>query len=429
MVFTPPSIDVTDGVTQLNKALFDTFNAANAAALKGSVDQSPAATTDEVGSARGNFGSLDGRISSIVAADGTPVDLLQASAVRNGYDQGNLLANDTFLMWSQGDAAAPDHWALGGTGAAVARCGVGQSDTEVIANQAHYAAKVTFGSDTASLTQKAVIGGSLARSLQALFQRYAPVNAQGSAIAGYVSDATGMGAWLIAHVKCNGTNRARVRVSDPLDNVNGVASEFHPGDNEWHTLIAGPLPPTINRLIVSLEVVSAGTAYFQCAGLYLTPISLPPMWTPARTRYFAKELPVINNPATGTIGYMTFGRPTFIVAGQALCITAPGGTVPTIDFLVPISGTFQSMFVTKPQITAAQQSGTLREPDPAAANYRRRTVRGSYAAAAGLADNSIMRIDYVDDGSGTLRDLIVIAHCVQYDRPLEQFRSSIDLGE
>jgi hypothetical protein len=389
---------------------------------------SPADVIAEMKDARGNEASLNARLSGVVDADGNPVGVVAPSHIRNGFVYGNLLANDTFAMWALGDAAAPDHWTISGSGAAVARCGVGQADTTVLSGMDHFSAKLTYGSAAAILYQDAIAAGALARLDQGFLNRYRPVDANGAQLAGYDDDADPtLNAYLIGHVKCSGASLARLRLDQGTP---GAYSDYHPGDGSWHTLIAGPMSHSVSagRYRAQCRVEASGSAYFQGLSMVLTPAGLAPMYVPARVRY--KTLTYYtNNPATGVLTYFTFARPAFIVGAQMQCLTAGTGTAATCDLLTPISGTYQSLFATLPTIAINQLVGAAQACDPAAANYRRRTIRPALSANATQVDNTSLRLDYVDDGGGALRDLMVTIHYFEYDRPLEQFRTASELGE
>jgi len=67
--------------------------------------EDPPAIAREVAAARTTYGSLDARLDSIEAAAAGG-----AALSGSGGAQANLVPNDTFLLWSGGDAAAPDYW-------------------------------------------------------------------------------------------------------------------------------------------------------------------------------------------------------------------------------------------------------------------------------------------------------------------------------
>lgn len=419
--------DLVDGATPIttgtpvDEAFWDDVQAALLGELRGVSDptRTPAQTTDEVLAARGVFASLLARLTDWEARQ-----YVTPSQIRNGFALGNLLANDTFAMWSRGDAAAPDYWTLSGTGATIARCGVGQADTQVLDGQDHFSAKLTYGSAAAVLKQKAVV--SAAQLKPFMRDRYIPVDAAGARISGYDSYDENLYAYLITHAFSNGTSRARAGLSF---GTSTEYSPYHPGNSAWATLVAGPAMFTSNHeLAAELRCEASGSAYFQCVSLLLSPLPLQPMYVPARVRY--KTLTYYtNNPATGVLTYFTFARPAFILGAQMQCLTAGTGTAATCDLLTPISGTYQSLFATLPTVAINQLVGAAQACDPAAANYRRRTIRPALSASATQVDNTSLRLDYVDDGGGALRDLMVTIHYFEYDRPFDQFRTVSDLGE
>lgn len=432
---TPPWPTVTDDSGNLTSGT--KFDAAYDGAVKDTVDalchstadatKTPADIIAEMKDARGNKPSLNARMSGVVDADGNPVNVLAGSHVRNGFVYGNLLANDTFAMWSRGDAAAPDYWTLSGAGAAIARCGVGQADTQVLDGQDHFSARLTYGSAAAVLKQKAVV--STAQLKPFMRSRYMPVDANGVAITGYDTYDETLYAYLITHAFSNGTSRARAGLSF---GISTDYSPYHPGNSGWATLVAGPSLFTSNHeLAAELRCEASGAAYFQCASLVLSPLPLKPMYIPARVRYKTYTFPIIATPTAATgYGWFMPARPIHVLGVTAYAGTAPtGGTTLKLDLMTPIGGVFSSLFSTLPAFVASDVHA-IQACDPAAANYRRRTIRGPYAAAAAVADNSVLRLDVNTRDSGTTgANILVTLHYFEYDRPLDQFRSMTDLGE
>lgn len=421
--------DLVDGAdppntgTAINEAWWDLAEAALDGECRGATDptRTPAQTTDEVLAARqpasgSPYASLVARLNAWEAQQ-----YVTPAHVRNGFVLGNLLANDTFMMWANGDAAAPDFWTLSGTGAAVARCGVGQADTTVIPNQDHFSAKLTYGTSAAILEQDVLSPAAWASSRGAttLF-RYTPdTSAYGAAEqeAYY---------YLIGHVYATTGNQARLAMHDGGGVF--VYSPYHGGGGSFASLVAGPFNPASAQLSAQFRVETAGAAYVQCLSVIMTPLALPPMYIPGRVRYKTLSY-YANNPATGVLTYFPFARPAFIIGAQMQCLTAGTVTAPTIDLLTPIGGVYSSLFATLPTIATGQLVGAAQACDPVAANYRRRTIRPALAASATQVDNTSLRLDYVDDGGATLRDLIVTIHYLEYDRPFDQFRAISDLGE
>lgn len=92
----------------------------------------PNEITDEVVTARGSKSSLDARLDVALNEDGTPKAVAgQATETQVGRQANgqNFVRNPYMDYWSDGDAVAPDYYALAGAGAAVQRCGDGMADT------------------------------------------------------------------------------------------------------------------------------------------------------------------------------------------------------------------------------------------------------------------------------------------------------------
>lgn len=438
----PPSVGdgLTDGSTVFTKAFWDAYDAEVEDALVDTTsgggagsNQTPAETTAEVVDARGSLPSISKRIGGVIDSDGNPIGVVSPSMLRNGFVYGNLTFNGDGLSWSRGGAAAPDGWALAGAGAAVAQCGVGMTDTvSAETNSRSFAARVTAAAVPGVLAQRVLNADMVAGRFSNT--RALPVDASGNIVPGYSDpDDKYLFAWYSEWVFCDATNRARLLIGESsMSAAIGSASPYHPGDSAWHLLVAGPYsdPDGLSSIIIQRRAETAGAAYFQGASVHLAPAGFAPLWLPTRWRYRTAALPYIDNPATGVIGYVPFARPVFIIGAQMLCVTAGGGSQATVDLLTPISGTFQSMFATLPTIAAAKLTGVLQACDPAAANYRRRTIRGCHTAGdSALPDNSLMRVDYVDDGSATLRGLTVVIHYLEPETPFDQLLSMGELGE
>lgn len=417
--------------TAIDEAFWNLVQAALLGELRGATDptRTAAQCIDEVLAAR--VGSQSGRtFSSLLARlnDWEARQYVQPSAIRNGFVLGNLLANDVGMMWSRGDAAAPDFWVLSGTGAAVARTGEGQADTTSVNSRlTSFASKVTYGSSAAALSQF-VFPTALENALDEFFaSKFVPVDATGTNLPGYTTDDSALQMYFIDHVWSDGSSRARIR----LTGSSPVTSPYHPGDSTWRTLVAGPLNAVAGTPVQAQRRVEAsGAAYFQSGCVIMAPLGLPPMYVPTPIVRDVHYVRVLGNPAGGTLDFFMPHEPIFILGAQMACVTAPTTNPPTIDLLTPIGGAFASLFVTLPTIATGKLVGTLQACDPAAANYRRRTIRGlPTVAAAALQDNSMLKMVYVDDTGNTLQDLVVAVHYLRYARPLDQFRELGDIGE
>lgn len=434
----PPALVTTDGVTVLSKAFFDAYNAEMLSALKDASVQTPAQTTTEVRNARGGFSTLVERLNLLNDSSGNPLSQVSPQMIRNDYARGNAVFNGGHLSWSRGVAAAPDGWTLSGTGAAVAQCGSGQGDTNVLApaDTKNYSAKLTYGSATARLTQKFAPAGDVINSLYADIynaERF-PVDGNGNAISGYGNVSEMPSIYVLAAVLCSGTDRARISVGDQAGAGSGIVySEYHPGGNAWRWLLAGPCdvdqiaPATLN---IQAHVESAGTGYFMHWMIAFGRVGLPPTFIPERPIRRSVSFQTANNPSSATgLFYWSPDKPALIMGARLGCSAAPTVGACTVDLLTPVGGAYVSMFATLPDIAATKFSG-IQACDPSAANYRRRCIRGIQTDAdAALADNSIMRVDYVDDAGGTTRDLVITVDYLEFPRPFEQWRTQTDLGE
>lgn len=122
----------------------------------------------EIEAARGSEASLDARLDESLNEDGTlkeQADLITVTQLRALIGNKNVAANGDLRLWTNGPALAPDFFVLSGAGAAIARTGSGEADTFSF-NAGQYAAKITFGSAAAKLTQttiSATVFGNFAR--------------------------------------------------------------------------------------------------------------------------------------------------------------------------------------------------------------------------------------------------------------------------
>ena len=130
---TPPWPTITDDDgsgktgTKLNKPTFwdvirDAINSLIHSTTNPTV--TPAQTTDEVVTARGSMGSLDGRLDVSLNEDGTPKPnsaYTTLSEYQNGVGARNLVYNGDLDDWTAGVGAAPDGFVLTGVGATIAQ--------------------------------------------------------------------------------------------------------------------------------------------------------------------------------------------------------------------------------------------------------------------------------------------------------------------
>jgi hypothetical protein len=433
----PLTTTAVDGTTVLNKAYIDAFVTEINAALVdlGHPTVTPGQAIAELIAARGSRASVDARLLTVVDHDGNPLSQLSPRMTRNGFVWGNCAWNAGHVLWSRGDAAAPDGWTVSGAGVAIARCGFGQADTNVFnaSDHANFAARLTYGSAIARYTHQFAPTQVFQATDNGIWEgERAPLDANGDPLPGYASVEENTQMYVLAAVMANGVNRARISIGDQAGIGNLSYSNYHPGDGGFHWLLAGPFdatnaPSTLN---IQGHCENAGTAYFMDWMICLSSIGLSPTFLPEKPIKDFITLQSANNPASATgLFYWSPNEPIIITGVRLGCSAAPTTTAPTVDLLTPIGGAYASMFATLPDIPVTKFTG-VQATDPASANYRRKCIRGIQTdGAAALADNSIVRIDYVDDGGNTLRDLVITIDFLRFPRPFEQWRSLLDIGE
>jgi hypothetical protein len=181
----------------------------------------PADTIDEVVDARGSIGTLDGRIDVEHNEDGTHKNtgiiatFITEAQLMGGLGGVNLIRNDDFLSWPDGDSAAPVYWALTGAGASVARTGTGLGDTN--RKIGDFAGKVTRAGTNCYLENILLDGTAFTRA-DFLRTKYIAI-----------------GVW----VKCSTPNIARVAV---YDGIGTSYSSYHTGGGATRPTTPGAEP-------------------------------------------------------------------------------------------------------------------------------------------------------------------------------------------
>lgn len=403
----PVSTDDTgpgDNGTVYNKAFFDSvIDAINTQVYSvTNPTLTPADIIDEVVTARGNLASLNARISPVISVAGAfipPSTIGTAADIKTVLGSKNLMANDTFLIWPAGDAAAPAHFVLAGSGAAVARAGSGLGDTT--RKVGSFCAKVTYGSATATLTQVLLDAG---------------VFGTADILKGVYS--IGVGCW----VWCDAASIAKIGVTDGATTTRSAA---HTGNSTWQWLPLSAIHPISGsgtKLEVFCEVSGSGSAYFSgltaVFGNYL-----PSMWIPSEKVRGTIVLPVSGTLTTGVKQYFAPARPMIVSDVQLLCATAPTGQALKAALKHWDGSTWQSVFSTVPEIAAAGNYGNA-VPD---GTYRYRCFSGTWGASAGA--DGVMHLDLTQVGSGVAgSDLWAFVRGMQYKQPLEDFLAYNDIG-
>lgn len=305
-----------------------------------------------------------------------------------GQSQGatNLLADNTFLIWAAGDAAAPSYYVLGGAGASVARSGTGLGDTT--RKWGPYAAKVTAGGASAFLQQTVLSTSSYDDGMD---------GREWSA-----------GAW----VYCASASSGRIAL---YDGVNTSSSSYATAAT-WTWLTATQtVDGTATEMRFSFEVATTKTCYLAAPTAILGPVTPQyPQPSVVETRTLTFFFP--GNCATSADkAWFSLERPALLREVQLHAVTAPTTQALIADVEVYNGASWNSAYSTRPQIAAAGTSGSA-APD---ATYRYRT----FAAMHGTTTTDARGRVQVDQcGSGTVgADLTVQLRFLMFARPMEQF--------
>lgn len=205
----------------------------------------PKAITDEVVAARGSKANLDARLDVSLEEDGTlktQADLITTTQLRALVGNKNIVNNGDLRLWTAGPAAAPDNFVLSGAGAAVARTGSGEADTtSFFAGQ--FAAKITYGSAIAKLTQSLIDSG--------VFANFARVEGRTIAVA--------------ALGKSSIASHLSIVIDDGVTTSRGGQGgngTFHTGGGADEVLYAThTISASATKLDIYAEVASAGSGY------------------------------------------------------------------------------------------------------------------------------------------------------------------------
>jgi hypothetical protein len=267
----------------------------------------PKATTDEVVTARGSKASLDARLDVALNEDGTPKAVAgQATETQVSRAEGktNLVRNGEMEFWDSG-SAAPEGWTLAGTGASIARSGPSESDTTVV-NAGPYAAKVTRGVGTLTLTTTPIT--------TAQFARWGNIK--------------GRKVTASAQVLTSAVGAVRIVIDD---GVTTTASAFHTGGGAVETL--APAVHTISnsgtKLSVYLEITSGSgnIAYVGGVVVVFGDIALenwiPDSTRPARMERFG-DSPNASNVGTSETDLATTSIPPLDIDGEGFDLTCDG---------------------------------------------------------------------------------------------------------
>jgi len=381
-----------------SKAWFDAWKTAINNQVLSATNPSlkPKDTIDEVKTARGAAGTLDGRLDVSLNENGTLKSSALASyativQVQGGLGAVNLVGDDDFLIWPAGDAAAPTLWVLAGGGATIARTGSGLGDTT--RKIGDFCAKVTRVGNDATLTQALLIAGTS-------FPRADFLKGQ----------TVGIGCWVWSATP----NIARIAITD---GVLTTTSAFHTGNSTWQWLSAlHTISGSATNLQVRGEVVSGnGSGYFSGFTAMLIPFA-PTQYAPCPTRYDNVRFSIPGAVTTGTDKDRHFlCQPGIVKDVQLHVSVAPTGQALIVDMNTWDGAAYTTMYTTKPQIAAGGFAGAA-QPDT---TYARRCMVGMFNSTP---TGSILSFDVDQVGSGAAgSNLSVLARILSYERPLHRF--------
>jgi hypothetical protein len=393
----PSTVDDSGGGqdgTVVNDAFMDAIKASIEDQVHSATNttRKPKDTTDEVVTARGNKVDLNTRISSVIDADGNlvlPASLVTQAIAKTIIGSKNLAPNSDFLLWSGGDAAAPDYWILSGTGATIARTGTGLGDTQK-GKYGDFAVKLTYGSATAVLSLPLLNNTDFAARATGLKLRKISI-----------------GAW----IKTGIANHAQLLISDGVTST--AATHTGSGNLEWVT-VTHTISNSATQLTAIFQVIAAGSAYVANVMPVLSDIP-PADFIPCAMQKGAIVFKIVGNVSTGTDKdrYIS-GAPGIVTDVQLEAKTAPTGAALIVDVNTWDGGAFTSMFSTRPQIAISANRGGA-APDSTYARRCLSALFGTSLAAGGLLSFDVDQVGSTITGA----DLTVTVRVRQDIRELE----------
>jgi len=289
------SLGDPDSGTTADAELLDAARDAIASAIYDEdLDEEPSEITAEVVEARGSFSSLDSRLDSIAAAAAGG-----AAVITSGQLAPNLVPNDSFLIWSGGDSAAPDYWSV--SGLTVARVGFTAPTKVPGRNYVRLTGTGDFRIDLMTATDLTTFGGAPLAGLSVAAGVFI-FTATPGLVEVYIDD--GVDEYLVGG---NGSTVDEFVWSADLAGANNGAATLD-------------LSPTRLRLIVRLD---GGTA--DIAGAYFGFANSAPRYQPssAQVRDMVWSHPS-NVAAPDSTTFFTFSpaQPIYIYSGKPFCKTA-----------------------------------------------------------------------------------------------------------
>ena len=350
---------------------------------------------DEVVTARGSIGTLDGRLDVEHNNDGThnlPATFATRTILQNVLGGTNMVADSTMVVWAAGDSAAPSYYTLSGTGAAVARAGDGLADTN--RKVGPYCAKVTYGSAVAYLSQTLV----------------------GTTEWGVLDNLEGFEVSLGCWVKGSAAGVAFIRVDDgsgsPSDSDDNTSTAW-----EWlsvnHTIAS-----TATELTVRMAVES-GSAHFSglTAILINDTVHLVPGWLPSEAEAFTIVWSFDGTPAIGDHQREFSCQVPFIIKDvQCISKTAGSGAF-TIDIEAGNGTSWNSIFSGAKTIVTSAKYGSV-QPD---GTYRYRCLKNSDNTTV---TDALLRLNL--DAINAIVNPVILVRCVKFLRP---FQDNLDYNQ
>jgi len=398
-----PTVTNDDGTgrtgTRLNEAFYnalvDSINDQVASATNPTLR--PQDTIDEVVTARAAYPDLDARLDDLALASSI-TSLVTTSQVMGGLGGVNLIRNDDFLVWPDGDSSAPWAWTLTGAAATVARTGTGLGDTN--RKVGDFACLLTRAG-TNCYIQNSLLAGSAFTRANFLAGKY-----------------VAFGMW----VKCSTPNIARLQINDGIGTGSG---SYHTGGGAWEFLtVTRQLDASATTLLLRGAVDTAdGSAYFSGATAILLNSSLTlGQYQPSPVVYGAMHFALAGNLTVATNqGRVILARGGIVKDIQCLAKTAPTGQAAIFDVNSWDGANYTTMCTTKPQLADGVVAGGA-QPD---GTYARRCLRGAFGASPGAG--SIVTLDVDQVGSGVAgADAVVEVRMLQYASPLERFLNYSD---
>ena len=390
------------------------FNAAYFAAIKSAIEAVVHSTTnpsltpediiDEVVNARGSKATLDQRLDVALNEDGTLKTIggtLVQTDLENtlGIAAGNLLVNNDFQIWADGDSTVPQSWAVAAGTPAVSRAGTGLGDTT--RKIGDFCMKLVTGAENTIIRQTLLSTTDFDRS-GAIFEE---------------SREFGFGCW----VKTSTPNIARVKMND---GTNFALSNNHTGSGNWEWLTgSGSVRSgtSATALLFDVQVDSAATVYVSMptvlCGKYAPPRAIPSQVVYGTLAFLLPGDPVI---ASQESLHYVLARPGIVRDVAILAKTDVGSNlVLAIERRIG-TDTWESLYSSDPTLTTGNRF--LYAGAPTAA-YERRCLRG---IANDRHDNTL-RVRVVTAPSSGGQDVGIMVRVMQYQSPLEQFRGALSI--